>query len=103
MYKNQYILVGQTAVPEPDLDKWARWFQTADREVAVTEVGSFTVSTVFLGLNHRFFGEGPPILFETMVFSDRESTDYMTRCSTWLEAEKMHQKAVQKFTRRARR
>jgi hypothetical protein len=41
-------------VSEPDLLTWARWFETADRRVAVTEVGVYSVSTVFLGLDHGF-------------------------------------------------
>ena len=46
---------------------------TADRSyyrVAQTCLpGDNEVSTVWLhGINHRFLGEGPPIIFETMVF-----------------------------------
>lgn len=50
------------------------------------------VSTVFLGLDHRF-GEGPPLLFETMIFGG-EHDQYQTRCSTWSEAEEMHKQAL---------
>src|SRR5580765_3912616 len=45
------------------------------RRVASTVVGSYWVSTVWLGLNHRFLGDGPPIIFETMVFSNDEAND----------------------------
>lgn len=89
-----YTLAGQAPVPEPDVVKWARWFETADRVVAQTEVGGYFVSTVFLGLDHRFVGEGPPILFETMVWSDGESTDCMARSSTWAEAVAVHLEAI---------
>lgn len=51
----------------PDVRTWARWFETANRRVAVDSFGPITVSTVFLGLDHNF-GSGAPILFETMVF-----------------------------------
>lgn len=95
-----YILVGQSPVIEPDALKWARWFETADRKVALTEVGPHTISTVFLGLDHNFMGKGPPLLFETMVFSDGEATDYMTRSSSWLEAEGQHHKAVAFYRQR---
>jgi hypothetical protein len=30
--------------------------------------GSVRVSTVWLGLNHRWDPDGPPLIFETMVF-----------------------------------
>jgi hypothetical protein len=94
----KYVLIGQTPVLEPDLLTWAEWFETADRVVAKTEIGASLVSTVFLGLDYRFRGDGPPILFETMVFTDGKSAE-MRRCSTWLEAEAQHAEAVRELTR----
>lgn len=39
------------------------------QRVALTRVDDdVEVSTVWLGLNHRFIGEGPPLIFETLVF-----------------------------------
>jgi len=87
-----YILIGQTPVPEPDVLKWARWFESADRVVFQTEIPGGLVSTVFLGLDHQFW-KGPPLLFETMTFMDGESVD-CRRCSTWLEAEALHKEVV---------
>jgi hypothetical protein len=46
---------------------WAKWYETADRHVALTEIGDAKVSTVFLSLNHAFH-DGPPLLYETLVF-----------------------------------
>jgi hypothetical protein len=37
------------------------------------------VSTVFLGLDHNFGMNGPPILFETMVFGPAEETSIFGR------------------------
>lgn len=55
-------------VPEPDLERWGAFMGDGDkRRVAWTEVGKWRVSTVFLGLDHAF-GEGSPVLWETMVF-----------------------------------
>jgi len=106
----KYILDGQTQVPA-DFMTWAKWFAAAGekRVVAKTEVGSMCVSTVFLGLDHRL-GEGPPLLFETMIFglpgpasSPLEggrvalytgTEEYQERCSTWEQAEAMHARAV---------
>lgn len=88
-----YILIGQTPVPEPDTLKWARWFETADRVVAQTEIESAVVSTVFLAIDHRFLANGPPLLFETMIF-DGDWEDYQERCATWIEAEAQHRRAV---------
>jgi hypothetical protein len=40
---------------------------TADRRVKLTEHELFVLSTVFLGLDHRFYGNGTPLVFETMA------------------------------------
>lgn len=45
----------------------------ANRRVGRDEVadGEFSVSTVWLGLDHAW-GGGPPLFFETMIFANRE-------------------------------
>lgn len=53
----RYILEGHRPVPEPDLLTWAQWLEAADRIVARTEHELFYVSTVFIGLDHRYFSE----------------------------------------------
>jgi len=98
-----YILVGQTPVPCEDLLEWAKWFETTDRHVFQDTIGDHWVSTVFLGLDHRFFGDGPPILFETMVFCKHEGlecdlSNQMKRYATWLEAEAGHKETVKDVT-----
>lgn len=105
----RYILVGQTPVPEPDLLKWAHWFEHAERHVRLTRVGPYEISTVFLGLDHnnaRHLGRTRPVLFETMVFLPEmvyqkwhghkitECLNICERCSTWLEAEAQHARVV---------
>ena len=97
---DKYILNNKgEAVPEPDLITWARWFEDSwpTRSVAHEEVGGYTVSTVFLALDHQF-GDGPPLLWETMVFKGKltdakltEGEIEMDRCSGNREqAEAMH-------------
>lgn len=78
-------------IPEPDLFRWGRWFEYQNRIVKQENVGRSSVSTVFLGLDHNFCDEGPPILWETMVFGGKldKETD---RCGGSREqAEAMHQ------------
>jgi hypothetical protein len=87
---NMYILDGKTPVREPDIVAWGRWKATNNAErVALTEQDGVTISTVFLGIDHNFFGGGAPILFETMVFGGPMDGD-MRRYSTWDEAELGH-------------
>lgn len=93
MSDDKYILVGQSPVVEPDLITWAKWFEANDRTVARTEIGASVVSTVFLGLNYNW-GSGPPLLFETMVFTDGDGGNECRHCSTWLEAEAQHAEVV---------
>jgi hypothetical protein len=73
----RYILEGKIPVECEDLLTWARWLEehTADRVVKQETVGRFWVSTCFLGLDQNFFGDGPPLLFETMVFRDATPAD----------------------------
>ena len=85
-----YILDGHKVVPV-DLMTWAHWFEKADRHIAQTIQGNVRVSTVFLGLDHQW-GEGPPILFETMIFGGKHD-QYQKRYSTWDEAEQGHRVA----------
>jgi len=56
------------------------------------------ISTVWLGIDHHF-GDGPPLIFETMVFSSQEDmADHdCERYSTLAEAEAGHTAMVAKW------
>jgi len=91
MTNQKYILRDKKIVPV-DLMTWARWFETAERHIGSDYIGKIHVSTVFLGIDHNF-GEGEPLLFETMIFGG-EHNEYQERYSTYDEALKGHKKAV---------
>lgn len=94
---NRYILnAAKEPVQEEDIIKWAKWWEDSDnRQVGRTQIGPYRISTVFLGLDHRFGDKGPPILFETMIFMDNGwNEEWQERCSTWNEAFDMHHKAM---------
>lgn len=40
------------------------------KRIAYEEANGFTVSTVWLGLDHSFSEDDPPLIFETMVFPE---------------------------------
>jgi len=63
-----------------------------NRVVEKTKVGDVEVSTVFIGLDHGW-GEGPPILFETMIFGGKHD-QFQERYPTWDEAVAGHEAAV---------
>lgn len=94
----RYILVDGIAVPEPDLMKWAKWMEDAktsrERFLAKTKIDDeISVSTVFLGLDHSFEMEGPPDIFETMIFGGPKD-QHCWRYATKADALVGHQKAV---------
>ncbi len=111
MILGRYILVDHEPVLCEDLITWATWFEgnLSERRVRLTRVGPYYVSTVFLGLDHNFRPQGPPILFETMVwiYGEREITiggktfkhnqDFLNiqeRCSTWEQALAQHEDVI---------
>jgi hypothetical protein len=87
-----YILDGHQPVAEPNVLKWAKWVEAADRKVKVTVIGDIKVSTVFMGLDHNF-GYGKRLLFETMVFGGIYDS-YIDRYATWVGAEAGHERVV---------
>lgn len=95
MGNGQFILEGHTPVEVHDIGQWGEFMkQHKVRRVAWDELpGNVRVSTVFLGLDHNFQDDGPPILFETMIFGGRHN-DYQARYATWEEAEVGHAKAL---------
>jgi len=89
-----YILEGHEPTPVDDVLAWGNFLTDIDaRRVAYTEVPGGYVSTVFIGLDHNFTSDGPPLLFETMIFGGPH-TDYQQRYATWDEAEQGHAVAV---------
>ena len=90
-----YILVGRQVVSCSDLMTWARWFEATDRHVKLTEQGDVMISTAFLGFDCSFSDDGPPLIFETMVFQGEHGGE-MERYSTWDEAEAGHARWVAK-------
>lgn len=97
-----YILKDRKVVAA-ELLEWARWFENFDnRLVARWELGGVEVSTVFLGINHNLFGDGPPLVFETMTFDLDGRSEIIDRYSTWDEAEAGHMRACEEQRKRAK-
>jgi hypothetical protein len=101
------------------LMQWAQWMEKnhAQRVIARDDIAHqrglrpeiYTVSTVFLGLNHQYLPNRRPLWFESMVFGPvkrkyykifketREFRDdlWMERCTTRVEALAMHERGVE--------
>jgi hypothetical protein len=97
-----YILKGRKPVAV-DMDTWGFWFgkHNDERIVGRWTFGEIEVSTMFLGIDHGD-GDGPPILFETMIFGGPWGGQ-MRRYSTWDEAERGHMRVCKAVRRRARK
>lgn len=94
---DKYKLVGHEPVPVHSLREWARWFETADRNVMRTElIDGSVVSTVFLGIDHGWSSSGPPVLFETALFADDGDVNVCGRYCTWAEAEAGHREWLER-------
>lgn len=93
-----YILKDKEPVPAEMLE-WAAFFEDIDqRMIARDDLGEVLISTVFLGLDHSYSDEGPPLLFETMVFNTKKGEEDMYRYSSWDEAVAMHNKLVERYS-----
>ena len=79
-----------------DIHEWGEWYEDPDhRRIDKTELdGDIMISTVFLGLNHGFLNDDPPILFETMIFGGSED-GYCERYSSETEARAGHKRALE--------
>lgn len=83
-------------VKEPDLLKWGKWFEhNPNRTIAQSLICDVWVSTVFLGIDHRFTMYGEPVLFETMIFAGKYD-QYQRRYCNIKQSEIGHIKAVSK-------
>lgn len=78
----------------------AKMRELAYKRVAITRLSDGkVVSTVWLGLDHNYFG-GPPLIFETMVFPSEDdwTAEDSDRYSTEAEARAGHEAMVAKWS-----
>lgn len=86
-----------------ELLDWAAKFENpAYMLVVETTLASGTrITTIWIGLDHRFSGDGPPLIFETTVRGGVCSGEG-ERYATEAEAEVGHKRWVEHAIRRAR-
>lgn len=101
MRPHLYMLAedGRTPIPTEDVLEWADWLErsTEQRILLQTEVPGGIVSTVFLGIDHNWPFDGPPRLWETMMFMDgNDDAGEMRRYATYEEAARGHGEIVKR-------
>lgn len=86
-------------VPCKDLFTWAEWFEReSEKYHLVDKIEGVRISTVFLGVDHRFGTKGDPILWETMIFNDDwDETLGQFRFCLESEAHACHKEWVAKY------
>jgi|SRR5437667_4983830 len=93
-----YYTLDENKNPVPcTREETGKFYKNRDlKRVARDEIDGYTISTVFLCIDHRF-DEDKPVLFETMVFDNNNyGVDvYSKRYHTWQEAEEGHKKAIE--------
>lgn len=99
---NYYDING---VPVSTLE-WTKMLKDMDyRRIGLDTFDGWIISTVWLGLDHHF-GNGPPLIFETMVFKKGVSVgepDYTNRYSTLEEAKQGQAYTVEAYKSLVRR
>lgn len=64
-------------------------------DTVIVDGATLAVSTVWLGVNYNFAGDGPPLIFETMVFGEHPLADAACwRYATEDEARAGHENVV---------
>lgn len=96
-YPKLYVLKDGEPVVEPDREKWARQFSNPSRFLFRDRKGTLWVSTVFLGVDHNLTGQGPPVLFETVVFGPTGETLDMNRYETLEQAKAGHKEFCRRY------
>ena len=78
------------------VEKYAELLSNELYRIVMQEpVGDLWVSTMWLGIDHQWF-DGPPLIFETMVFDDKGGAVAQDRYSTLEQAKKGHRQMVQR-------
>ena len=96
---DRYILRDHEPVFCDDLNTWTKWLETPQRIVEDTQLidaagNHVRICTAFLGVDVSF-GDGEPILFETVVLGGPYDWE-LYRYGTWEEAEEGHAAVAQR-------
>ena len=96
---NWYILdENKNPVRVANFQDFSEMFDNIEkRRVAFTDFGTHgSISTVFLGMDHAYGNNSPPVLFESMIFGGPYA-DTQERYCTYKEALEGHQRACQRM------
>lgn len=84
-------------------EEWLAYMLDKSRDFSIIEhtlIGDYLVSTVYLGLNHSYCHNLPPLIFETMIFNNGDNKEndpidmYQKRYTFKYQAIEGHARAV---------
>lgn len=81
--------------------EWVRLF-AQERHIGQDVIDGFTISTVWLGIDHNYWSNGPPLIFESMVFDADGNDIAQERYSTRHAALAGHDQLVARYRTLAR-
>ena len=92
MYKQRFYKLVDKRVISISLEEMITREEPVFTPIKRTEIGSYSVNTVFLGIDHSFGGR-VPLLFETAILN-KYGIEIIGRTSTYNDALEMHNKTV---------
>jgi len=91
---NYYYLNDDNTYEPCSIKEWSnqahKFYSTGGKHVGDDFIDGHRISTVWLGVDHNYFSDSAPLLFETMVFDKDKNSIYCELYSTWDEAEEGH-------------
>lgn len=91
-----YYLNEDKSVSPCNLYQWAKQQHLEIPHIGCDIVNDKVVSTIWLGINHNWDdSDSNPLIFETVVFDKDANSFHQERYSTYAEALKGHQDAIQ--------
>ena len=97
-----YKLTEDKQVVPATIEEVGAIYSEDNRIVSQKRIDSVWISTVFLALDHDYFGEGPPVVFETMAFRHGWDEVVQQRYCTYKEAQAGHIDIVKHFIKERR-
>jgi hypothetical protein len=90
-----YILDDDDTPIPSNITDYVEWEKANPERRIVKQdvVGDIHVSTVFLGLDHRWWSSDTPVLWETMIFEGKHD-QYQERYTSYKDALEGHKKAL---------
>ena len=92
MNDHKYWILDEDNIPvsTSSIIEWGEFMQSEKKIIQQNKVDEYVLSTVFLGVDHRWIGSPDPVLFETMLFDGKGDPVFTNRYFTYDQARAFH-------------